>query len=197
LPTLSLNEAYNVLALVVPGVIFIYARSQFTNGRMLTSGGAALYYFAITSIYYALMGVPIYWALHTPGTDFTKAAGWIGVLFVAPALLGGLTGWSARKEHLYQLLRRLGLNPVHPFATAWEWKFSDPPAQWMLVTLKNGRVFGTWCGEVSFLSTDPTERDIYFEQVYAINDRTKKWTDTKGGGMLVAAGEISTIEFFQ
>ena len=37
-----------------------------------------------------------------------------------------------------RLLQRCGLHLVHAIPTAWEWKFSAMPPQWVLVTLKEG-----------------------------------------------------------
>jgi hypothetical protein len=195
-PNVSSPEAaYYLLALIVPGVIFTYARSQFTNGRMLPGAGAVLHYIAITAVYYALATPLIVLAHRFPAQNGSDLAGWAALLFIAPGVLGGLSGWSARKEYLYKFLRKLKLNPVHPFPTAWDWRFADCPAQFILVTLKNGRQFGALCGQDSFLSTDPSERDVYLERTFDINARTNKWKDRGYSPMLIAAGEISTIEF--
>ena len=45
------------------------------------------------------------------------------------------------------------------------------------------------------MSSDPTERDIYIQRIYDINDE-KNWSPRGENGVLIAAGEIKTIEFW-
>ena len=197
MPDISSPEAaYYLLALTVPGVIFTYARAQFTHGRMLGSD-AVIQYVAITTVYYALAFPLIILARRIPAQHGSDILGWAMLLFISPAALGAFSGWSARKEHLYRLLRKWNLNPVHPFPSAWDWRFADCCEEYVLVTLKNGRQFGALCGPDSFLSTDPSERDVYLEKTFDINARTSKWKDRGYSPMLIAAGEISTIEFMK
>ncbi len=50
-------------------------------------------------------------------------------------------------------------------------------------------------GSDSFVSSDPTERDIYIQQIYDIDD-PNNW-NPRNHGVLITGGEISTIEFWQ
>ena len=67
--------------------------------------------------------------------------------------------------------------------------------QWVLVTLKDGTRFAGFCGSESFMSSDPTERDIYIQRIYDIDDENK-WSPRGDNGVLIAAGEVQTIEFW-
>lgn len=194
MPDLSSPEtAYYAIALTTPAIVFVFVRVQFIHGRMPNAGEAALHYVAITSAYYAIAFPIIFWANQIPGNEYTWWGGWLLLTIFAPACLGLIFGWSAQKNFLYNFLRKVGLKPIHISPTAWEWRFSHCAGEWVAITLKNGNAYGAICGENSFVSTSPSERDIYLEAAYDIND-DGSWSKRKFG-MLVCSGEISTIEF--
>ena len=45
------------------------------------------------------------------------------------------------------------------------------------------------------MSSDPTERDIYIQWIYDI-DYKNRWSSRGENGVLIAAGEVRTIEFW-
>lgn len=45
------------------------------------------------------------------------------------------------------------------------------------------------------MSSDPLERDIYIERIYDIEE-DNRWVSCGEKGLLVAAGEVQTIEFW-
>ena len=189
----SFQSVYLLLSLTAPAVVFLFFRSRFTHGRMPKASDAILYFIAITSIYYSLI-FPIFMiGFQTPKSKDFIWVTWILVLIILPAILGVFSGWVARKEFVYKALRKIGFDVVHDIPTAWEWKFSNVGPSWVVITLKNGNSFGAEYGSTSFISTDPSDRDIYLEETYSIS-KTGKWTK-RGYGMWVASSEISTLEF--
>ncbi len=66
--------------------------------------------------------------------------------------------------------------------------------QRVIITLKDGTYFGGYCNHNSFMSSDPSERDIYIHCIYDI-DNHGKWCLRPGTSMLISAGEVSRIEF--
>ncbi|MEJ0058172.1 MAG: DUF6338 family protein [Terricaulis sp.] len=194
MPNLGSPEAaYYLLALSVPAIVFLFVRIQFTHGRMPKAGDAALYYLAITAIYYGVAYPFVLLAIATPGNWFSWWLGWLSLAFLIPAVLGAIAGWAAQRDLLYRALRAMGLKTVHMTPTAWEWRFGQCPGEWVVVTLTNGNAYGAKCGSGSFISTEPSERDLYLECVYDIAD-DGTWTE-RGYGMLISAGEVSTVEF--
>lgn len=191
----SLDSLYLVLGFLVPGFVVLSVRSQFLTGRSPTLSATALSYLTISIIYYALVlpFVDLVLSVQEPG--YVKAASWFALIFIGPALFGLFLGVCAQKDLFRNLLQRCGLNPVHVMPTAWDWKFGRMTAQWVLVTLKDGTRFGGLCGSDSFVSSDPSERDIYIQWIYDIND-DKKWTARGENGVLITAGTIQTIEFW-
>lgn len=91
-------------------------------------------------------------------------------------------------------LTKLRLNPVHPTPSAWDWTFEALGEQFVLVALRDGTHIGGLMGSDSFVSSDPTERGIYIQQIYDI-DETDNWKPMDHG-VLIAGGEISSIEFW-
>ena len=69
------------------------------------------------------------------------------------------------------------------------------PEQWVLVTLKDGTRFGGFYGAQSFTSSSPDERDMYIQWVYDIDEDGTWSVPDSENGLLIAAGEIRTIEF--
>ena len=69
--------------------------------------------------------------------------------------------------------------------------------QWVLVTLKDDTKYAGYCDpESSFFSSEPTERDMYIEYVYNLDD-DNKWEPIPGKSVLITRGEVKTIEFWQ
>ena len=196
-----LNDPYLLLTFLVPGLVMLFVRAQFLAGRRTLGLLEILPYLAVSIIYYALVYAVvslfgnfadlIAW-MSQPG--FGTVFWWLVMVFVVPTVFGLLLGLNIQKDFIRNFLRRRGFNAIHAIPTAWDWKFSDlPPSQWILVTLKDGKRFGGLCGPGSFISSEPSERDIYIDQIFDI-DSEDKWHDRKSG-VLLTAGEVQSIEF--
>ncbi|WP_420404505.1 DUF6338 family protein [Nisaea sp.] len=191
----SIESVYFALGFLVPGLIVLFVRAQFVTGQRASSSLVALDYLTISVAYYALT-LPIVDAVTTiqePG--YGKAFAWFSLVFIGPAILGLLLGINVQKNYIYRLLRKIGLNPVHVVPSAWDWKFGNMQDQWVLVALKDGTKFGGFCGNASFISSQPTERDIFIQWIYDIND-SNEWIPRGETGALIPAGEILSIEFW-
>jgi hypothetical protein len=189
----SLDSALVALGLFAPGFIILVVRAQFLTGRMASSSESALLYVIVSSVYYAfaLLFVKVPEALTAPKS--AMSAFWFGLVFLGPALFGIVLGLNTRFDVIRNLLRRIGLNPVHSVPTAWDWKFSRINPSWVLVTLKDDTQFS---GVLGFTSSEPNERDLFIEQVYDIDDNNVWTMGTAGKSVLILAGEIRTIEFW-
>ena len=192
---ISPDNLYQILPFFVPGLIVIFVRAQFVAGRTQLESPALLSYFVISIIYYALALPFVDFALLIEKPGYGKAVAWLVLIFVGPAALGLLLGVNIQKNLFRRLLQWFRLNPVHVVPTAWDWKFGGMTKEWVLVTLKDGTRFAGFCGSESFMSSDPTERDIYIQWIYDIDD-DDNWTPRGENGVLIAAGEVQTIEFW-
>ena len=188
-----------ILFWLVPGFIIMYIRSQFLSGRTPSQSEMLLPNLTISFIYIAAT---------YPLTDFilqkhqhtSDMLAWFVWIFGIPVVIGFLLGWISKRmidrpeNCLCKVRCCIGLKRIHPIGTAWDWKFINMSEQRIIITLKDGTYFGGYCDRNSFISSDPSERDIYIHCIYEIND-DGKWCLRPGTGMLISAGEVSRIEF--
>ena len=197
MPDMNLfDNPYMIVGLLVPGLIVLFVRSQFLTGRRPSHSAALLSYLTISVIYYALALPLVHFVLSIdePGNSKLLLV-WFALIFVGPALLGLLLGVNIQKDLFRRVLQYCGLNPIHVIPTAWDWKFGNMTDEWVLVTLKDGTRFAGFCGGKSFMSSDPNERDLYIQWIYDIDDQNN-WTPRGDNSVLIAAGEVQTIEFW-
>ena len=190
-----LENIYLALLFFVPGLVVLFVRSQFVTGAKFPHSAALLPYLAISVIYYALAFPLIDFVVAIDEPIYGKILAWFSLVFAGPAVLGLVLGINIQENLFRRLLQRCGLNPVHVIPTAWDWKFGSMTEQWVLVTLKDGPRFTGFCGSESFMSSDPTERDIYIQQVYDVDD-DDNWSSSGEKALLITADEVQTIEFW-
>ncbi len=207
------NENSTVLlfvVLVVPGFIIIFVRSQFITGRIPTYPAGFLSYLTTSTVYWAILiflalpivnyviSILLFYGVWWEGLSFYLASikyfGPFVLIVLLPALIGISFGYNWKKNWIRSILAKLQLNPVHPTPSAWDWTFEDLGEQFVLVALSDGSYIGGLMGSDSFVSSDPTERDIYIQQIYDIDD-PNNW-HPRYHGVLITGGEISTIEFW-
>lgn len=179
------------LALLVPGVVIFFTQSKFVTGRT-SPQNQLIHYFAVSVVYYMMVWLTV--NAFSFELDYQNPRHMCFLLLVGPIIVGSLVGYESQKGYIRRLIRwfRLG-NLSHPLESAWDWKFVDTNDEWVIVTLKDGTRFRGFYGKNSFASSDPQRRDIYIEWIYDI-DENGYWT-YRGKGLLVAAGEIKTVEF--
>jgi Family of unknown function (DUF6338) len=192
----GLENIEQVIALLVPGLIALFMRSQFITGRQPPLNEAILPYFVMTLIYYGLAFPLLAYVSTLQEPNWRRIAAWFLLVIIGPAIFGTLLGISSQRGYLRRLMRKLGLNPVHPSPTAWDWWFGQPHERWIIIGLKDGTKFYGYFGLKSFVSSDPKERDIFVEKVYYIQE-DETWKDTGQKGLLVSQSEILTLEFFE
>lgn len=189
------NDLYPILNLAIPGIVVLFVRSQFVQRRSSPTSRTLLKYCTVTAIYYALVFLLVDPVLPiTINSDNVWA--WFCLIFAGPAVLGLLLGINIQKNLFHRMLQYCRLKLVHAVPTAWDWKFGYMAPQWVFATLKDGTSFAGFFGPESFMSSDPEERDIYIQWVYDILDDHTWSVPDKSKGVLIAAGEIQSIEFW-
>lgn len=191
----DLNNLYLVAAFIVPGLIISYIRARFIAGRMEKMSDAVLGYFALTIVYYGLSLPLIGWILSIE-RGITKSLLWWALIIVGPTIFGLLLGVATQREWLRWIAHRLGLNPVHNTPTSWDWRFGDcPNARFVMVTLTDGSTVAGIFGTHSFASSDPSERDIYLQEILDVSEDGVWSYRDEPHGILILAKEIRYIEF--
>lgn len=104
-------------------------------------------------------------------------------------------GLNIRKGWTKKLLMKARINTIHPVNAAWDWRFGDCPSCYVLAVLKDGTKWAGYLGSQSFMSSDPSKRDIFIEKVYEIDRETDVWT-ARRSSVWIAHGEIQALEFW-
>ena len=190
---------YLILIFIVPGIVALFVRSKFIAGRSPSATENLLIFLVLSLVYYSFTVFFIDDALNVKEPWLARAAIWIGLILIGPAVFGLLLGIAAQKEWGARLADKFNLNLVHVIPTAWEWRFSKVPRGgiFAMITLTNGdRVAGLF-GPNSFASSDKGERDVYIEEEYSVDEGGKWQRRPEKVGILVSAREIRYIEFWQ
>ncbi|MCJ2007035.1 DUF6338 family protein [Methylobacterium sp. J-092] len=193
----DLNNIYLIAAFIIPGLIISYMRSRFITGRMEKFSDAALGYLALTIVYYGFSIPVIGWILGFE-QGLARTLLWWCLLIVGPTAFGLLLGVATQREWLRWTATKLKLRMVHNTPTSWDWRFANcDRARFVMVTLVDGSTVVGIFGVGSFASTNPTERDIYIEELMDIADDGTWSYRVEPTGILIVAKEIRYIEFKQ
>ena len=187
-----LQYAHLATFFLVPDIIALFIRSRFVPARTLAY--PLLAYLAVSLAYHGLalslatlLPQPVSLPLVTPAASLVY-------IFAGPAILGLTLVLDIRFGLIRRLLTPLGIQPIHAIPTAWDWKFNGMEPHWILVTFKDSTRVAGYCGRESFISSDPSERDIYIVRVYDVDDNGT-WIPIDPKVMLITHDEISMIEF--
>ncbi len=180
----------------VPGMIALYVRAQFLDGRMPNLRDGLGAYVALSLIYHAVWFTffPSMYSVKAAYASGCEKAGWIFIEFIGPAIMGLISGVNVRRQWFRRLLAKFELSTIHPVASAWDWKFAGLRESWVLVILKDGTKWGGVLGGDSFISSTDVERDLYIEKVYFVRD-DGHWEE-RTSGVLIAHDQVQTIEFW-
>ncbi|MDX1700991.1 MAG: DUF6338 family protein, partial [Melioribacteraceae bacterium] len=80
---------------------------------------------------------------------------------------------------------------------AWDYFFSKTESTFVRVYFKDGTIMNGKFGSSSYASSLPTERDIYLESVYEVEEDGNWEIKQSSQGMLIKGEEIKAVEFFQ
>jgi Family of unknown function (DUF6338) len=189
----KIDAIYVALVFIVPGFVFLSLRNQFVAGQGKIGKEQILSYLTISGVNFALCGWIIYIAYKDDADVPVKAASWIVVIILIPAVAGIASGVCNQRDYFRKIFHHFNFEPIHAVPSAWDYKFSKSPGEWVLVKLKDGTQFAGWWAGQSFASDDRTERDLLIEQVFEVPERGP-WISTSKS-LLIMAGEIQTIEF--
>lgn len=191
---LKLETIGLALFFAVPGLIIVYVRGQFVPNRRPSLADSSLNYLTLALVYQAIVFPITHAIIAAHVVPWLNYLEWLGLLFIGPAILGGVIGLNARQGWTRSLLAKLKINTSHPIDSAWDWRFSGCETCWVLAVLKDGTKWAGYLGDGSFMSTDADERDLYIDRVYEIGSENV-WT-AKGSGVWIATGELQSLEFW-
>lgn len=189
---------YTILALV-PGFIMNMGYGYLIP---LREGQAQLYlirFIVFSCINYALVWPAInkliqikYWIEHPLRWSLIL----ILILLILPYSVGMLVGYINNRDWIRIILRRIGINPIHPAPTAWDFVMQGE-SRYVIVTLKDKTEICGLYSDKSLASSVPSEKDLYIERIYKVDEENDgTWCEIdKGRGMWINGSEILHIEF--
>jgi hypothetical protein len=204
-----------ITQLVLPGFVIVYVRGRILPVRRVELKDAILGYLALSFFYQALLApfratfsvinntpspfgqwlfTHLYWLYSRQLAEIGLSFTLIVASLLIPAAIGLLLGLDAQRGWTRDALKKRGVNLSHPIDAAWDWRLGQEEC-WVHVKLKDGTKWAGHLGQGSFSSTDPTERDLYIEDVYDTGENDANWT-LRGTGLWIAHGEIQSIEFW-
>jgi uncharacterized protein DUF6338 len=117
---LKTPENLYLLLFIVPGLVIVYVRSRFISGRTPSHTENVLGYLVLSLLYYSIILPFIEQALVVREPWIARAAVWIVLTLVGPALFGLLLGiWAQNKRSVGFGLPQRSFWPV---LRRWNWK---------------------------------------------------------------------------
>jgi hypothetical protein len=192
----SIQSIYLVLGFVVPGMIIAFVRAQFLTGRIRTLSESVVSYIALTVLYYGIAAPFVEYVLTFEAPGRAKIVAWLALIIIVPAIIGLALGALAQNDVFRKLLQLFRINPVHVTPAAWDYAFARLRGDhFVMVTLSDGSTVSGLYGSHSFASSDPTERDLFLQEIY----------DTDGGSwskrperqaILIPSKEIKHVQIW-
>jgi Family of unknown function (DUF6338) len=163
----SVESVYLVLGFIVPGMIITLVRAQFFTGRVRSLSENVVSYLALTVLYYGLATPLVEYVLSIQEPGRAKIFAWLALIIVLPAVIGFVVGILGQNDVFRRLLHHFGVNPVHATPSAWDYAFARLRGDhFVMVTLSDGSTVSGVYGSHSFASSDPTERDLFLQEIY-------------------------------
>ena len=195
----DIPDLYFVLSVFVPGFIYDGMLRQFVPLHNSTVKETVLLRLLTATAYnYALCSPILYLCLYR--SDLVgfhgRLAAWFFVIFIAPALLAICRAMFLQTTRFDWIFRLVGLRPINPVPTGWDWVFSRAGPCFVLITLTDGREIAGYFGAKSMASSDPERKDIFVEKVYTVPYDGSAWQEVGGSlGIQVDGSQIAFIEF--
>jgi hypothetical protein len=192
----SLDQLSLILGYIVPGLIILYVRSQFLTGRLGSHKDALLSYFTLSVIYLAVVEATTSLVTGSRLPLYDRTPYWLPIVLGGAAGFGVLIGLNASLGLTRWLASKIGLRLPHVMTSAWDWKFQRLPECLLMITLQDSSTVAGWFGDKgSFVGSDPTNRDIYIEQLFELDKEGNLVILNPGKGIYISSGEIRLIEF--
>ncbi len=189
------------IAFIIPGFIIIGVTERSIPKGKKEYNLKLLDFFIYSFINAILWAIPIYsiylnidwWKVH-----YIRL--WLSIILitiVSPFIISLIIICINKYDLIRKICNYFGVNLIEPEPSAWDYKFSKMEAEWVIVTLTDNTVIAGFMGGLSCASSNESERDIYINEVYKIDDDNNWKIQTDTDGILIKAENIKYIEFFK
>lgn len=189
---------YFVLFLI-PGVFTAYLFGKINRTKPKDEKITIIHYLGFSFMAYLPWIIFLAFQYRLPFvTNFRQFIGLITAVIIMPFLFSVIYYFSTKNDWIDRFGKFIGIGIGNGYFTAWEALFAKTPVVWVSITLKSGVVIrGLYATKNSFVSTEPSERDIFLCQQCEI-DSSGNWNLVKNSaGVWVNGSEISHMEFLK
>lgn len=194
----SLDAVLVAIAFFMPGFVWDWVLQMFLRRREASADRVWIRYLTLSALNYGLWSWLVYLLLvqvDMLARPWVAALTWFFVLFGSPVILGAMTGLLSQRATIRRFLARYGIHTIHPVPTAWDYVFGRSQGSWVLVTLADGSTVAGVFSDRSFASSDPSQRDLFLERLYEIEDDGPWHPVPMSGGVWLDGKTIRSIEF--
>jgi len=189
------QNAVLLLQFFVPGFLVAYFRSVFVTRREASLKDNILL-FVLVSVLYAFVTAPLWLALRRIElAPFLQWLVWFVTLVAVPVATGVLLGLGVQNGWIVTALARIGLRPLSPYRTGWDWVFGQRKPFFVLVTMEDGSQVAGWFGYGSLAASDLSHHDLYIEKTYDLDEHGNWHERARPQGILIAGKHIKYVEF--
>lgn len=196
----SFDAVFYTIIFLIPGFVIDLTLSIFIPRKLEDLQVSLLRFLTFSCFNHAMWSWLIYLIFFTEQillSDFFIAFSIFIIIFISPILIGVVLGYFNQKEWIKKILERLGLNTISVIPTSWDYKFNKiAEPVWLLVTLKDGSTVAGYFGTNSFASSINSERDLYIEEIYKIDNDGLWQKITPSSSVLIKGEEIKYIEYW-
>jgi hypothetical protein len=167
---ITAQHLQTLLQFVAPGFIIVYFRSIFLNRITISIKDHTLLFILVSTIY-AFAVFPLLDWLVTSFPVLSDGVGkwslWLATTVFMPLAVGVFLGHATQSGWTQKLWLYMGLRPLNPYPTSWDWKFGQLYAPtYIIVTIDGGIQIAGFFGVDSFAASNREKRDIYIEEVW-------------------------------
>ena len=194
--TMDVIKDFNLWAIVaylLPGLFIVQSRSLAARAQLAPVTKDSAFAALIVTVLYTLalwfFGV----AVQTPSTIFGLEGNTLLKYFILiPIAIGSVFGLLERFGILQRFFLNFGINLPSPIETVWLEVFSRQEiGTYMIVVMKDGRVYNTMVTEDSKFSSNPQGNDLYLGQTFSVEN----WTPSNPRrGVYIRGSEVASIE---
>nr|MBQ4457955.1 hypothetical protein [Clostridia bacterium] len=114
------------------------------------------------------------------------------------AVMGTLLAWIRQKDFIQLFLcRAFGIAARSSLKTAWEYAFINRPDGYVVVHLKDGKIFRGYYGADSYVSDEYSNLDLFLEQVYVYRENIGWEESETSDGVYISHDSIQAVEFMK
>lgn len=195
----DLSSIYFVIIFLIPGFVSSQAIRIICPDTLRKTKDIFTAYISLSSLNFAICSFFLIFINETKNIVVFNLILSLYV-FIIPFVSGVIIGGLIQNNVFRRLMKTkpFSWTKIRPTAygqSAWDSLFSNIEGRYGIVILQDDTKFRVLLSVNSFVSSDPEERDIYFEEVFADQEDGKPWISINRG-LYLPKDQIKSIEVF-